>query len=304
MIRAWGPSSATAERLPTPTEPRPAGNSEDERRRAAPASIVQLHESRASQHESHRDWDGKAIRVALVEDHHLVREGLRLVLAARGIDVVGESPNGRRGLRADRANEARRRAARPVACGDRWDHRAPGAADPSAGSQGRRPDHAPGSRDRPPGAPRGRLRLCRQGCPQHRPARGDRCRDARRAVCSQQHRRHRRRRLAALARFRCCLVATGARDPGCSSRLVPVPRRSAVNSASAPTPFGATSPTCRPSLARAERRLWSATRSEKASSASDRPDLPSEPCDARPLSRRRDRRRRARPHPFGGRPAT
>lgn len=32
------------------------------------------------------------IRVALVEDHHLVREGLRLVLGAKGIDVVGDSP--------------------------------------------------------------------------------------------------------------------------------------------------------------------------------------------------------------------
>jgi DNA-binding NarL/FixJ family response regulator len=34
----------------------------------------------------------RSIRVALVEDHHLVREGLRLVLSARGIDVVGECP--------------------------------------------------------------------------------------------------------------------------------------------------------------------------------------------------------------------
>ena len=39
-----------------------------------------------------RDRQQKAVRVALVEDHHLVREGLRLVLTARGIDVVGESP--------------------------------------------------------------------------------------------------------------------------------------------------------------------------------------------------------------------
>ena len=30
------------------------------------------------------------IRVALIDDHHLVREGLRLVLTARGVDVVGE----------------------------------------------------------------------------------------------------------------------------------------------------------------------------------------------------------------------
>ena len=36
--------------------------------------------------------DGRAISVALVDDHHLVREGLRLVLAnATGIEVVGEA---------------------------------------------------------------------------------------------------------------------------------------------------------------------------------------------------------------------
>jgi two-component system response regulator NreC len=29
----------------------------------------------------------------LIEDHHLVREGLRLVLTTNGFDVVGESPN-------------------------------------------------------------------------------------------------------------------------------------------------------------------------------------------------------------------
>jgi two-component system invasion response regulator UvrY len=34
----------------------------------------------------------RQVRVGLVEDHHLVREGLRLVLAARGIDVVAETP--------------------------------------------------------------------------------------------------------------------------------------------------------------------------------------------------------------------
>lgn len=43
------------------------------------------------------DGDGTAalarpIRVGLVDDHHLVREGLRLVLMSRGFDVVGESP--------------------------------------------------------------------------------------------------------------------------------------------------------------------------------------------------------------------
>jgi DNA-binding NarL/FixJ family response regulator len=34
----------------------------------------------------------RPIRVGLVDDHHLVREGLRLVLISRGFDVVGESP--------------------------------------------------------------------------------------------------------------------------------------------------------------------------------------------------------------------
>jgi DNA-binding NarL/FixJ family response regulator len=34
----------------------------------------------------------RAIRIGLVDDHHLVREGLRLVLISRGFDVVGESP--------------------------------------------------------------------------------------------------------------------------------------------------------------------------------------------------------------------
>jgi DNA-binding NarL/FixJ family response regulator len=32
----------------------------------------------------------RRIRVGLIEDHHLVREGLRLVLATNGMDVVGE----------------------------------------------------------------------------------------------------------------------------------------------------------------------------------------------------------------------
>jgi DNA-binding NarL/FixJ family response regulator len=35
----------------------------------------------------------RPIRVGLVEDHHLVREGLRLVLTANGFDVVGECPS-------------------------------------------------------------------------------------------------------------------------------------------------------------------------------------------------------------------
>ena len=35
----------------------------------------------------------RPIRVGLIDDHHLVREGLRLVLTSRGMDVVGESPS-------------------------------------------------------------------------------------------------------------------------------------------------------------------------------------------------------------------
>jgi DNA-binding NarL/FixJ family response regulator len=34
----------------------------------------------------------RPVKVGLIEDHHLVREGLRLVLTANGFDVVGESP--------------------------------------------------------------------------------------------------------------------------------------------------------------------------------------------------------------------
>jgi DNA-binding NarL/FixJ family response regulator len=35
----------------------------------------------------------RPIRVGLIEDHHLVREGLRLVLTTNGMEVVGESPS-------------------------------------------------------------------------------------------------------------------------------------------------------------------------------------------------------------------
>jgi DNA-binding NarL/FixJ family response regulator len=35
----------------------------------------------------------RPVRVGLIEDHNLVREGLRLVLTANGFDVVGESPS-------------------------------------------------------------------------------------------------------------------------------------------------------------------------------------------------------------------
>lgn len=34
---------------------------------------------------------GLCIRVGIVEDHHLVREGLRMILASHGIEVVGEA---------------------------------------------------------------------------------------------------------------------------------------------------------------------------------------------------------------------
>jgi DNA-binding NarL/FixJ family response regulator len=42
----------------------------------------------------HHPMPGHTIRVALVDDHHLVREGLRLVLAAaEGFEIVGEAAN-------------------------------------------------------------------------------------------------------------------------------------------------------------------------------------------------------------------
>jgi DNA-binding NarL/FixJ family response regulator len=39
------------------------------------------------------DADRDPVRVALVEDHHLVREGIRMVLTANGFEVVAESSN-------------------------------------------------------------------------------------------------------------------------------------------------------------------------------------------------------------------
>jgi two-component system NarL family response regulator len=42
----------------------------------------------------HLPAPGRPIRIALVDDHHLVREGLRLVLAAaEGFEIVGEAAN-------------------------------------------------------------------------------------------------------------------------------------------------------------------------------------------------------------------
>lgn len=57
---------------------------------AAPIGDAALAESKGKS-PSHRTRNG-SIRVALVDDHHLVREGLRLVLdAERGIEVVGDT---------------------------------------------------------------------------------------------------------------------------------------------------------------------------------------------------------------------
>jgi DNA-binding NarL/FixJ family response regulator len=43
-----------------------------------------------------------ALRVALVDDHRLIREGLKGYLGARGVEVVGEGGNGRDGVRLAR----------------------------------------------------------------------------------------------------------------------------------------------------------------------------------------------------------
>ncbi len=43
------------------------------------------------------------MRVLIVDDHALFRDGLRSLLEARGIDVVGEAANGREGLELARA---------------------------------------------------------------------------------------------------------------------------------------------------------------------------------------------------------
>jgi DNA-binding NarL/FixJ family response regulator len=42
------------------------------------------------------------VRVLLVEDHTIVRQGLRRLLEEKGVEVVGEAENGRRGLEAAR----------------------------------------------------------------------------------------------------------------------------------------------------------------------------------------------------------
>jgi DNA-binding NarL/FixJ family response regulator len=43
-----------------------------------------------------------ALRVALVDDHRLIREGLKSYLAGRGVEIVGEGGNGRDGVRLAR----------------------------------------------------------------------------------------------------------------------------------------------------------------------------------------------------------
>ena len=61
------------------------------RDRSAPGLPVPSGQIDGVAHRLGTDDTGR-IRVALVDDHHLVREGLRLVLAnAPGIDVVGEA---------------------------------------------------------------------------------------------------------------------------------------------------------------------------------------------------------------------
>lgn len=44
-------------------------------------------------------------RVLIVDDHELFRDGLKSLLGSRGIDVVGEAPDGRQGLRLARRLE-------------------------------------------------------------------------------------------------------------------------------------------------------------------------------------------------------
>ena len=92
MNRFSGVSSVADERLLPPDHPHPVIDSDSSPRGTGPARIVHLDDARREQQDALSDRLEKAVRVALVEDHHLVREGLRLVLTARGIDVVGECP--------------------------------------------------------------------------------------------------------------------------------------------------------------------------------------------------------------------
>jgi DNA-binding NarL/FixJ family response regulator len=77
----------------------------------SPARIVPDSSPEGGRHrepDTHEGLPGthRVIKVGLVEDHHLVREGLRLVLAgARGIEVVGEASDGLEAFELlDRAN--------------------------------------------------------------------------------------------------------------------------------------------------------------------------------------------------------
>jgi two-component system response regulator NreC len=70
----------------------------EERRKAPPPKsdlddpTRQLDDSGSASASDGHGGPGRPIKVALVEDHHLVREGLRLVLTTNGFEIVGESP--------------------------------------------------------------------------------------------------------------------------------------------------------------------------------------------------------------------
>ena len=192
-----------------------------------------------------------SIRVALVDDHHLIREGLRLVLQGEhGFEIVGEA--------ADHASAIDLVVTqRPDVLvldltfpeGDAMPLlRTLRAREP--GPARRRPDDAQRPRDGPPGARRGRRRLPHQGRPVARAGRGHPSGGAWRPVPAQQRHRRRGRGLDPLVRGRHDERAR-ARGPE-PAGLRPVSRRrSPARSTSASTPSAATSPTCRRSSASA-----------------------------------------------------
>jgi len=89
MTRA-GSSSAMAVGPPAYPHPWPRADFGEGTPGSGPTRIVRFPDVRLDQREVGREPDERTVRVALVEDHHLVREGLRLVLTTLGIDVVGE----------------------------------------------------------------------------------------------------------------------------------------------------------------------------------------------------------------------